>query len=364
LTLTLGIRYEYSSPKLDTQGRSFSLALGQQSTVFTKAPKGLLFPGDPQAPVGSNFPDKNDWAPRFGFAWDPKGNGKMSIRGGFGVFYDILKGEDNLQFNGQAPFFGFADLFFDPLSKNPTVESNYLSKPFVATGQPNPFPSQAPPKNLDFGAAGFLPVGGGGVYFVDPHLRTPYIYQYNLDVQRAIFANTTLDVAYIGSNSHKLTGLIDANPFVLGTTTRLFNAQPGVSSSSFSYLDEFANVANAHYHSLAVGLAKRLSETKYFGQLGYQFSYTYGHSIDNASGFRSRDSRVPTYNFGQFPGSSDFDLTHYVSLAATWELPFAKAWTSGPRRLTRGWTLYPIISYRSGSPLDVLAGLSRTRTKP
>ena len=106
LTLTLGIRYEYSSPKIDTQGRSFSLAIGQQSTVFTGAPKGLLFPGDPQAPAGSNFPDKNDWAPRFGFAWDPKGNGKMSIRGGFGVFYDILKGEDNLQFNGQAPFFG------------------------------------------------------------------------------------------------------------------------------------------------------------------------------------------------------------------------------------------------------------------
>ena len=364
LTLTFGIRYEYSSPKLDTQGRSFSLALGQQSTVFPNAPKGLLFPGDPQAPAGANFPDRNDWAPRFGFAWDPKGDGKMSIRGGFGVFYDILKGEDNLQFNGQAPFFGFADLFFDPLSANPTTELNYMSQPFVATGQPNPFPSQPPPKNLDFAKAGFVPIGGGGVYFVDPHLRTPYIYQYNLDVQREILPNTTLDLAYIGSSSHKLTGLFDSNPFILGTTTRLFNAQPGVPSNAFSYLDTFGNVANAHYNSLAVGLRKRLSDVKYFGSLDYQFSYTYGRSIDNASGFRSRDSRVPTYSWGQFRGVSDFDLTHVVSFAANWELPFAKAWSSGPQRLTRGWSVYPIISYRSGIPLDVLAGLSRTRTKP
>jgi len=364
LTLTLGLRYEYSSPKLDTQGRSFSLALGQQSTVFPNAPKGLLFPGDPQAPVGSNFPDKNDWSPRFGFAWDPKSDGKMSIRGGVGMFYDILKAEDNLQFNGQAPFFGFADLFFDPLSANPTRESNYMSAPFVATGQPNPFPSQKPPKNLNFGDAGFLPVGGGGVYFVDPHLRTPYIFQYNLSIQRELARNLTAEVSYIGSNSHKLTGLRDANPYVLGTTTRLFNSQPGVSQGTFSYLDEFANVANAHYNSLAAGLSKRMSDVKYLGVVGFQLSYTYGKSMDNASGFRSRDSRVPTYKYGQFPGPSDFDLTHFVSFSGTWEMPFAKAWSNGPRRLTRGWNLSPIITYRSGQTLDVTAGLTRTATKP
>jgi hypothetical protein len=120
---------------------------------------------------------------------------------------------------------------------------------------------------LNFAAAGFLPIGGSGVYFVDPHLRTPYIYQYNLDVQRELFANTTLDIAYIGSNSHKLTGLLDANPFVLGTTKRLFDTQPGVASGTFSYLDTFANVANAHYNSLAVGLRKRMSDTKYLGSV-------------------------------------------------------------------------------------------------
>jgi outer membrane receptor protein involved in Fe transport len=128
LTLTLGTRYEYSSPKLDTKQRPFSLHLGQQSVVFPGAPTGLLFPGDPGAPKGANLPDRNDWAPRFGFAWSPGSSGKTSLRGGIGVFYDILKGEDNLQFNGQAPFFGFAFLGWDPIG-NPSQEVNYLSSP-------------------------------------------------------------------------------------------------------------------------------------------------------------------------------------------------------------------------------------------
>jgi outer membrane receptor protein involved in Fe transport len=360
LTLTFGIRYEYSSPKLDLQGRSFSAILGQKSQVFTKAPLGLVFPGDPNVPVGANFPDKNDWAPRFGFAWDPTGSGKMSVRGGAGVFYDILKGEDNLQFNGQAPFFGSADLFFDPLSKNPTAPPNLMTQPYVAAGQPNPFPSRPPAKDLDFAAAGFTPqFGAGGVYFVDPHLRTPYVYQYNLSVQRDIVRGLMIDVSYIGSNSHKLTSLTEGNPFVLGTTTRMFNAQPGAPNNTFSYLDTFRNVGGAHYHSLATGITKRLSDMRILGNVFFQLSYTYGHSIDNVSGFRSRDSRVPYYDWSRFRGSSDFDLTHFVAFSASWELPFAKAWSNGPRRLTKGWTLFPIVTYRTGATLDVTAGLSR-----
>jgi outer membrane receptor protein involved in Fe transport len=372
LTLTLGIRYEYSSPKLDLQGRTFTLDIGHQSQVFPNAPPGLLFPGDPGVPRGVNFPDRNDWAPRFGFAWDPTGNGKMSVRGGFGVFYDILKGEDNLQFNGVPPFSAGADLYFNALSGNPTSAPANMSDPYGTAGLVNPFPSRPPNHNLNFADSGFLPIGGGVELFVNPNLRTPYIYQYNLSVQREIWKDTTLEVSYIGSDSHKLTALKDANPFPLGSDTRLFDSQPGVIQYAaandvkypvYSFSPEFDNVAQANYNALAVGFQKRYGDTR-FGSFQYQFSWTYGHSIDNASGFRSTNSQVPAWDWDRFRADSDFDIRHYIAFSGSWELPFNKMWDNGPKRLTRGWTLYPIVTYRTGGPMTIFAGLPTRTSQP
>ncbi len=363
LTLTLGLRYEYDTPKFDTRGRAFSLNRGQRSTVFPNAPRGLLFPGDAQAPFGANYPDKNNFAPRFGFAWSPKflGSGKTSVRGGFGVFYDVLKGEDNLQFNGQAPFFGFSDLFFDPLGNGPT---NYYSAPYVATGINNPFPSRKPAKNINFADNGFVPFGGGGVFFVDPHLRTPYTYQYNLSVQRELARNLVFEASFVGSSSHKLTALADANPFLLGTTHRLFNTQTGESDSSFSYLLEFRNQGSANYNSGQFSLQKRVSDTKFFGTTYFQLSYTLAHSIDTASGFRNRNGQVPAYRASQFRAASDFDTRQRFVFSGGWDLPF-QIWVPAlPKQLTKGWSLYPIYSHRTGFPLDVFAGFNTRRTSP
>src|SRR5208283_733892 len=89
---------------------------GDQSVRFPNAPLGLVFPGDPGAPSnGVNFPDYNDWAPRFGFAWDPFGNSKTSIRGGAGIFYDMLLAQDNQYQNGTPPFYSAAFFCSNPL---------------------------------------------------------------------------------------------------------------------------------------------------------------------------------------------------------------------------------------------------------
>jgi len=183
-----------------------------------------------------------------------------------------------------------------------------------------------------------------------------------LSVQRELVRNTLLSVEYIGSNSHKLTSLEDRNSMVLGTTTRLLNTQPGVPAGTFTYADYFANVGQAHYNSMAVGLTKRTADSG-FGQLEYQVSYTYGKSLDNVSGFRSSASRVPFYNWGQFFGPPDYDVNHFVSASAVWYLPFDHLWATGPGRLTKGWALTPLFTYRSGFPLNVKAGLSRNATK-
>lgn len=361
LVLTYGLRYEYNSPKTDTQGRSFSIIPGQQSTRFPNAPLGLVFPGDKGAPQGANFPDRNDFAPRFGFAWDPKGNGKMSIRGGIGVFYDVLKGEDNLQFNGQAPFFGFSDLFPGPLANG---TSNGLADPYGSTGSPNPFPSKTPAQNINFDLSGFLPFGGGGVYFVNPHMRTPYTYQYNLNLQRQLPWGMVLETGYVGSNTHKQTALYDSNPFNPGAPKRVLNLQPGIqtfttTSRAFSYLDTFGNVVNAHFNSWQTSLTKQISDSRWLGHTYFTLGYTWGQSIDNASGFRNTGSRVPVSNTNMFQAVSDYDITHRFTFSGGWDLPINEL-VGASNRLTKGWSVYPIFTHRSGFPLNVSAGLNRS----
>ena len=378
LTLTLGVRYEYNTPKLDTAGRSFSVIPGLQSTRFPNAPVGLVFPGDKGAPRGVNFPDKDNFAPRIGFAWAP-GNGKTSIRGGFGVFYDVLKGEDNLQFNGAPPFYSEASANGGNLYPSVGPGSGqvpYFADPWLtADGGINPFPSKPPAANVDFVTSGFMPYNNGfALYVVDPHLHTPYTYQYNLSVQHELANNLIMEASYVGSSSKGLTAVVDRNPFVLGTFNRVLNLAPqsnGEINSFCAGLDkgecpfgtvpEFTNVGFASYNSLEASLTKRLADSRRFGSTSFTLSYTYGHNIDDTSGFRqNRENnvgQVPAYAVRSFRASSDFDITNRIVLSGGWDLPIDRAWSSGPQWLLKSWSLAPIFSWRTGFPLSIPAQL-------
>lgn len=385
LTLTLGLRYEYASPKRDTRGRSFAMVPGKQSIVFPNAPLGLVFPGDSGVALGSNYPDKDNFAPRFGFAWDVRGNGKTSIRGGAGIFYDVLKAEDNFQFNGQPPFFADVTAFFPNVGPGQNTTVPFYSAPFTSAGLPaNPFPSKPPTTNLDFIAAGFIPFTPVGAVFVNQHIHTPYTYQYNLSLQQELAPKLTGEVNYVGSSSKGLTGLVDINPFDLASVNtanpfRVFNpaalaassamntfcssfgaavGAPTASECPFPISDGFDNVSFATYNGVQGSITKQVGENRFVGNSFFTLAYTYGRSIDNASGFRNNTSTVPFYNRSQFRGPSDFDATHRIVLSGGWELPFQRMWNSGPKVLLSGWNLYPIFSWQTGFPLTVNAQIN------
>jgi hypothetical protein len=361
LVLTLGLRYEYNTPKLDTEGRTFSVIPGEQSQRFINAPPGLVFPGDPGVPLGTNFPDKKNFAPRFGFALDPTGSAKTSIRGGIGIFYDILKGEDNLQFNGQPPFVSNAGFYFDSVPAHQNGPIGTLEDPFGKAGVTNTFPSQPPAADVDF--TPFLPVNSTGfVYLVDPHLRTPYVYQYNLSLQRNLTADTVLETNYVGTSAHGMTSLKDINPMILGTTSRVLDSScPAqfADTGCFGQLPEFQNVSNANYNALEASLTRQPKASP-IGTVYFTFAYTYAHNLDNASGFQQRSFTVPVYDPSLLYASGDSDVRHRISLSGGWDLPFDRLWAAGPKRLTQGWSLYPILTWRTGFPYDISAQLPDT----
>ncbi len=379
LALTLGLRYEYTTPETDSRGFSFSIIPGLQSKRFVNAPLGLVFPGDPGAPKGWYFPDRKNFAPRFGFAWDLFGNGKTSVRGGFGMFYDTLNAWMSDWATDEPPFAGGADMFYAPNQVGTNPASTILSHPYENSclnfdptgncippfGQGDPFPSLIPPpSNLDFAAVGFIPFGGGANNFVNVHLKTPYVYQYNLSVQRQLANGLMAEIGYAGSSSHKLLTWVDANPMIPGTTTRILNKGLPPDAPNFKYITAFDGLDNANYNGLLASITKRETNVRYLGQVFFTLGYTWSHNLDDGSGFNSRNAQIASYNHHQFYGNSDFDVRQRLTFSGGWELPFSRLWSSGPKRLTTGWSLYPIAFAQSGIPLDVTAGLPHHSSTP
>ena len=366
LTLTLGLRYEYTTPKSDPSGRQYMIIPGLQSTRYPGAPLGLVFPGDKGAPSGISFPDRNDWAPRVGFAWDPFGDGKTSVRGGFGIFYDVPLGQDNQYQNGTVPLFSAAYLYCCTPTGNPATGSNgfgFLSDPYGSYGVINPFPSKSlpPPSQLNFYNQGFLPIGLASV-FVDAHMRTPYIYQYNLSVQRQLGKSFVSEFSYVASSSHKEIGQEDFDPVILGDpyATRILNVQPGIQDFPIPpYAADIgtANFINGNYNGFITSLTKQAHDWHDLGNTFFTAAYTFSHLIDDSTGMFRNSSQVPYYNHHEFRASGDNDIRHRFVFSGGWEMPWAKLWSSGPSWVTKGWNLYSIVVAQSGLPMDVTGGL-------
>jgi hypothetical protein len=152
---------------------------------------------------------------------------------------------------------------------------------------------------------------------------------------------------------------------ILGTLNRPLNLAPGnntcvtsfdVPPCSFAGIPEFRNVSRANYSSLEASLT-RLVKNSPIGTAYFTFAYTYAHNLDNASGFQQRNFEIPAYQPQRFYSSGDSDVRHRISFSGGWDLPFDRVWGTGPKRLTKGWSLYPIVTWRTGFPFDIPARL-------
>jgi Carboxypeptidase regulatory-like domain len=316
-------------------------------------------------------------APRIGFAYDPKGDGKTAIRGGYGIFYEHTNGnEANTEsLEGSAPLILTA------------TQSNVAGYTSIGAG------------------AGQVPLPPLSLVSIPNKVTWPYVQQWNLGVQRELPTHVVLSAAYVGSkgthltllsNGNQLLPIGSANPYKPGEaisqpvgsssispdcgTTFNANGVPtnamtpsgvpitgqaavnlavaGCGASAdplrtafpgYSNITNLRDAANSIYHALQVSANRTVED------LTLSLAYTYSHSIDDASD-RGDNAFVNAYNFAANRASSNFDQRHALSLSYVYGLPFFKASSGFAHAALGGWQVSGITVVQTGNPVNVTNG--------
>jgi hypothetical protein len=375
LSLSYGLRYEYNSPQQDPHNNIIGYFPGAQSTVFPDAPPSVLYPGDPGTPnAGMVYPDRNNFAPRFAFAYDALGNGKLIFRGGFGIFYDIEDGALNLQFGGQPPFGAITNTNPTPTSYEGLADgTNVIADPFTPFGLVNPYPTND--KVIGFGVPK-IPFA----FVVSPHFRTPYSENINLGYQYQVTPSTLLEMDYVSTLGRKAITSYDVNhpdqtllegqyasygstygdcarplavcvdPDVPDQTPDEAAVDPDASpTQTLQLLTDLSNGSSTN-HELQVTIDHQLDKG-----LNVRGAYTLGKTIDLQSGFRSRSSTfTDPYNLEFDRGPADFDVRQRFVVSGFYEIPGLHSGLI--RLLTNNWQAGGIYTFQTGTPFTLFSG--------
>jgi hypothetical protein len=424
LTLNIGLRWEAMSFGHDKLSRA-----GIYDPALAAAGKNpFLIPADVNLAGFTGTPgvrncalercrDDNNFAPRVGFAWDIKGNQKMVMRAGYGIYYQRLSNQNILQNSLSAPF------TVQPLDNRANPAALQLANPLAGIPAPSIVATQYIPSATFF--AGLRRTGGSGP--LDPNdpnvapifvnaagqaclnyggtatncsinlasftsapldVYTPYTQQYNLTIQRELWKGWAMEVGYVGS--HYTGGIGIWDPFIAKVasasnpvTVRDINGNSYTITTNTVANEELrhqilglsrkrgarysSNIGFAIYNSLQMTLSRRLQRGLYF-----QAAYTFSKTIDNVSGSLSTDELNATRNgqnganiyndqsnVQQNKARGDFDRPHRLVVSYTYDLPFGRGQeylsNIGPvlNKLLGNWSISGITTYQSGLPFSV-----------
>jgi hypothetical protein len=339
------LRWEYNAPYTDIHDRIVSYHPGVQSKVFPDAPTGLVYPGDPGVNRSTYNSDLNDFSPRLGFAWDVLKNGKLSLRGGYGLMYD-------------APFDEIifaAALLSPPYNISPSTLATDFANPWLGSRVnpvPQPFPYNPPQPGARVDFKGMAPINFN---FIEPGFRTPYVQQWNLQIQNQFAKDWLLEVGYVGNVGRKLSNQGEYNYAVPGLLASELNVDfrrilnlgvpvPQGERPVFGSIGVHRGNANSSYNGLQIQASRRFANGFYMSH-----AYTWSHAIDTASGGRVSSRPVAA----QDRGDSDQDIRHNYRAAYVYELPFYRNQAGVAGRLLGGWGVSGRTSIASGPRVSV-----------
>jgi hypothetical protein len=329
LTLTFGLRYEYFGP-MHSDRKDISVFI--PGTGFKTQGAGIasIFP-----------PDKNNFAPRFGFSYQPNSKGDIVVRGSMGVFFDQI----NLN-----PFLDFRP----PITASQGIQGNAFGPNGVSTFSRSGYNwGKDSAGQAQFGGASIFPAlatcsdpnclglndpQGLSAYSVNQNFRTPYFYNYDLQIEKSFGNAAVFQIGYVGSQGRKL--------------NIISNINPADSNGVHHPLQQFGNIlqmnssGTSNYNSLQASYRIR----SWHG-LTSQFGYTWSHSLDIISEYRATlldDATNPKLDYG----NSDFDTRHLFTASFTYEVPKA-AWAHGwSSKIVNGWQATSLWNFHTGQPFD------------
>lgn len=317
LTLNAGLRYERVSEPDEEHGLLSNL-------------RNL---SDPQATVGRLFvnPSNLNFAPRLGVAWDPFGDGKTSVRSGFGIFYSQLWSDFYYNAgNRQPPFYTLGSI------SNPVFPNAYslINSPRFVLGRQD---------------------------VVQYRPASPYVLQYNFTVQRQLAAGSVLTVGYTGERGVHLPRLVDGNqalPTILSDGRYFFAPNSPVQNPNFTGIRYKKTDGMSYYNALLVTYEQRLMK-----RLLLRANYTFSRNIDTGSLeiTQGTDNDLPQnpYSLAAERGLSNYDVRHYFVTYWTWDLPSLP----GPKVLGAGWQWNTITTLASGNPFSAVVSFDRAGAK-